>query len=187
LSESISVDPWLKDAAVRLLAPLGWHGVAMLEYKQDCRTGDLFLMEVNGRFWGSLQLAVDAGVDFPYLTFQLALGQRPDVPASYKLGVKSRWLLGDVDHLLLRLRNSDRALNLPETAPSRLRTVMEFLKFAQTELHYETFTRSDLRPFVHELSSYARDLWTSSTQRLCRTLVRTAVGCGGVARTPIPK
>ena len=82
----------------------------MLEYKQDHRSGVPFLMEVNGRFWGSLQLAVDAGVDFPYLCCQLALGQAPDVPASYTVGVRSRWLLGDLDHLLLRVFHSDRDL-----------------------------------------------------------------------------
>jgi hypothetical protein len=49
--------------------------VPMLEFKQDSRTGRPFLMEVNGRFWGSLQLALDAGVDFPYFVFQLAIGQ----------------------------------------------------------------------------------------------------------------
>ena len=81
LSESIAVDPDLRDAAIRLLGPLGWHGVAMLEYKRDARSGQRFLMEVNGRFWGSLQLAVDAGVDFPYLTYQLAWDRRLLSPA----------------------------------------------------------------------------------------------------------
>ena len=37
----------------------------MVEFKLDARDGVAKLMEINGRFWGSLQLAVDAGVDFP--------------------------------------------------------------------------------------------------------------------------
>ena len=50
----------------------------MMEYKQDRRTGTPLLMEVNGRFWGSLQLAIDAGVDFPYLcAASWPLGRRP--------------------------------------------------------------------------------------------------------------
>jgi predicted ATP-grasp superfamily ATP-dependent carboligase len=156
LCESVAVDPMLLAQASRLLEPLGWHGVAMLEYKQDQPSGRSFLMEVNGRFWGSLQLAVDAGVDFPYLSCQMALGQQPDVPASYKVGVRSRWLLGDLDHLFLRLCRSDR--DLPGGAPSRLRTLANFLKPAARGLHHEIFRRNDVRPALHELRQYAKAL-----------------------------
>ena len=45
---------------------LKWHGVAMVEFKRDARDGVSKLLEINGRFWGSLQLSVDAGVDFPH-------------------------------------------------------------------------------------------------------------------------
>src|SRR4029077_21269913 len=119
LSESAPVEARLRDDAIRLLGPIGWHGVAMMEYKQDESTGAFFLMEVNGRFWGSLQLAIDAGVDFPFLAWQLATGQRPEVRRPYAVGVKNRWLCGDVDHLLLRLFRSERSLHLPAGAPSK--------------------------------------------------------------------
>ena len=156
LCESVAVDPVLLAQASRLLEPLGWHGVAMLEYKQDQRSGRSFLMEVNGRFWGSLQLAVDAGVDFPYLACQVALGQPLDLPGSYKVGVRSRWLLGDLDHLLLRLCRTDR--DLPGGAPSRLRTLADFLKPAVRGLHHEIFRPNDVRPALHELRQYAKAL-----------------------------
>jgi predicted ATP-grasp superfamily ATP-dependent carboligase len=154
LCESAALDPQLRDQAMRLLGPLGWHGVAMLEYKQDRRTGRAFLMEVNGRFWGSLQLAVDVGVDFPYWSYQLALGQRPDVPPTYQVGVRNRWLLGDLDHLLLRLFRSDR--DVPDWAPSKLRTVVEFLKFFAPGVRDEVFHRDDPRPAVYELRDYMK-------------------------------
>src|SRR5262249_38745780 len=109
LSESAPVDRALRDDARRLLGPLQWHGVAMLEYKQDQAGGGSYLMEVNGRFWGSLQLAIDAGVDFPHLACQLATGQRPAIDRPYAIGVKNRWLAGDLDHLLLRLFRSAHA------------------------------------------------------------------------------
>jgi hypothetical protein len=115
-------------------------------------------MEVNGRFWGSLQLAIDAGLDFPFLACELALGHRREVGAAYKVGVKSRWLLGDLDHLLLRLFKSDRELNLPEFAPSRLRTLIDFLKLVQPDVHYEVVSRDDPRPFVYELRQNATAL-----------------------------
>ena len=124
----------------------------MLEYKQDRRTGTPVLMEVNGRFWGSLQLAVDAGVDFPFLSCQLALGRRPDVPAAYEVGARSRWLLGDLDHLLIRLFRSDR--DLPDTVPSKRQTLINFLKGAAPGLRHEVFRRDDPRPGFYELREY---------------------------------
>src|SRR4029077_11048979 len=131
LSESAPVEARLRDDAIRLLGPIGWHGVAMMEYKQDQNTGDFFLMEINGRFWGSLQLAIDAGVDFPFLAWQLATGRRPEVPRPYAVGVKNRWLCGDVDHLLMRLFRSARSLQLPAGASSKWRAIADFLKFAE--------------------------------------------------------
>ena len=154
LCESVAVDPELCRQAMRLLGPLGWHGVAMIEYKQDRRTGTPVLIEVNGRFWGSLQLAIDAGVDFPSLCSQLALSQRPDIPSIYKVGLRSRWLLGDLDHLLIRLLHGDR--DVPDTAPSKLQTLINFLKFAAPGVRYDVCRRDDLRPAFYELRQYVR-------------------------------
>ena len=73
LSESIAVDPEARDYSERLLSALRWHGVAMVEFKADNRDGRPKLMEINGRFWGSLQLAIDAGVDFPAILLRYSL------------------------------------------------------------------------------------------------------------------
>jgi predicted ATP-grasp superfamily ATP-dependent carboligase len=172
LSESVAVDPQLREFAVRLLGPLGWHGVAMLEFKQDARTGNVFLIEVNGRFWGSLQLAIAAGIDFPYLSWQLALGKHPDVPPAYRVGVRNRWLLGDLDHLLLRLTRRDCDLQLAESAPSKLRAVLDFLKFVQPDLHYEIVSGEDPGPFAYELHRYVRDAAACATDRVRSHIAR---------------
>jgi predicted ATP-grasp superfamily ATP-dependent carboligase len=94
----------------------------MVEYKVDERTGTPMLMEINGRFWGSLQLAVDAGVDFPRLLIECAGGKVPAAPPAYTVGTRLRWWWGDVDQLLLRLRRSSEQLGLPEGSPGRLRS-----------------------------------------------------------------
>jgi predicted ATP-grasp superfamily ATP-dependent carboligase len=65
--ESIPADPELVARSASLLESFGWQGAAMVEYKVDEDTDTPFLMEVNGRLWGSLQLAIDAGVNFPVL------------------------------------------------------------------------------------------------------------------------
>jgi predicted ATP-grasp superfamily ATP-dependent carboligase len=172
MRESIPLDRELTEHAIQMLAPLGWHGVAMMEYKQDCRTGRRFLMEVNGRFWGSLQLAIDAGIDFPYLSCQLAIGHPSDVPETYRVGVKSRWLLGDLDHLLLRMRYSDADLHLPDVAPSKARALLDFLTFVEPGVHYEVEDRDDVRPFLHEVRQYLKDLLAGAVRPLRQLGVR---------------
>jgi predicted ATP-grasp superfamily ATP-dependent carboligase len=182
LRESVYLDARLREHAVRMLGPLGWHGVAMMEYKQDRGTGNPFLMEVNGRFWGSLQLAIDAGVDFPYHLCELALGRRPETCQTYRLGVRSRWLLGDLDHLLLRLFKRDRDLRLPDAAPSRTRTLLDFLKFADQGLHYEVIDGHDPRPFLYELRQYVKALAAGAAQRAGDRVARVATAASSSIR-----
>jgi predicted ATP-grasp superfamily ATP-dependent carboligase len=170
--ESIALDPELLDQVMRLLGPIAWHGVAMMEFKQDRRTGRSYLMEVNGRFWGSLHLAVLAGVDFPYLSYQLALGQPFDSPRAYTVGVKSRWLLGDLDHLILRLFHTNGDQHLPHGTPSRARAVVDFLKMGGSGLHYDVISRDDPQPFIHEAHQYAKHL-SASAAHLGRRLMAT--------------
>jgi predicted ATP-grasp superfamily ATP-dependent carboligase len=154
-SESVPLDPQLVDRGLRLLRDLGWQGVAMLEFKTDSRTGRPYLMEINGRLWGSLQLAVDAGVDFPALLVSCALGERPARP-SYRVGVRNRWWWGDVDHVLARLRSNPAELGLPPGAPSRWRVVRDFLRVWRPGDRNEVFRASDPWPFVRETVDWLR-------------------------------
>jgi predicted ATP-grasp superfamily ATP-dependent carboligase len=182
LRESTPVDPCLREYAIRVFSGLGWHGVAMMEFKQDAQTGALYLMEVNGRFWGSLQLAIDAGLDFPWLVSQLALGRSTQSGAPYRVGVKSRWLLGDLDHLYLRLFKSNHELQLPSSSPSRLRAVVDFLKFRQPGMRYEIARFDDFRPFLHELRLAGRDVVPVSRRIRRRPGGRAAVEvCDSIA------
>ena len=46
---------------------MGWEGVAMVEYRYDSQNDKAVLMEINGRFWGSLPLACYANANFAWL------------------------------------------------------------------------------------------------------------------------
>ena len=155
--ESVAFDEEMVRKSLRLLQEIGWQGPAMVEFKVDNRDGLLKLMEVNGRFWGSLQLAIDAGMNFPLLLFRLATGE--DVPAQfdYKVGVRSRWLLGDLDHLLIRLTHRG-GNGLGNDGVSRLRACRDFLKFYQRNTHYEVFRWEDRGPGWQECKTYIHDL-----------------------------
>jgi predicted ATP-grasp superfamily ATP-dependent carboligase len=146
LSESVPLDPLARDAAVRLLDEIGWQGVAMVEFKRDLRDGIPKLMEINGRFWGSLQLAVDAGMDFPTLLIR-AMSAEPLAAESYRIGIRSRWLWGDIDALLLVLIGRAQAMGAPQ---SRARALADFLELGGKDLYYENPRWDDLGPWWQE-------------------------------------
>jgi protein-tyrosine-phosphatase len=63
MCESSNVDRVL-NAGERLLEAIDYEGVAMVEFRQEPGGVPVFL-EINGRLWGSLGLALRAGADFP--------------------------------------------------------------------------------------------------------------------------
>ena len=154
--ESIAADPDLVRQSRALLDRFGWCGVAMIEYKLDARTGTPYLMEVNGRFWGSLQLAMDAGVDFPAMLLAAAGGEPVSPVLTYTIGVRSRWWWGDVDHLVARLRRSRVALALPPDAPGRWGALRDFLTPHPRVDREEILRRDDPRPFLRETRQWFR-------------------------------
>ena len=95
MSVSESVDPDLADQALALLRKIQWQGVAMVEFKCDRSKRQATLMEVNGRYWGSLPLAIGAGLEFPFYEWQIAHGEQPEVPWGYRAGLHVRWVAGD--------------------------------------------------------------------------------------------
>ena len=155
LRESIEPDPDLVSRASALLEGLGWGGLAMVECKVD-REGRPWLMEVNARFWGSLQLAVDAGVDFPVRLARLLQGIDPGPQPRYRTGVLSRWWWGDVDHLLARFRMREGEAWLPPGTPGRWRTLVQVLRPIQSCRREEILRLDDPMPFVAETLSWLR-------------------------------
>lgn len=156
--ESVRPAPDLVRRSEALLARLDWEGVAMVEYKVDAKTGEPFLMEINGRFWGSLQLAVDAGADFPRWLVQLAEGTPWEQQPDYRLGVRSRWWWGDVDQMLTRLRRSPAELALPPDDPGLWRSLLAFLTLWRPGDRNEVFRWDDPAPCWRETRAWLRGL-----------------------------
>jgi predicted ATP-grasp superfamily ATP-dependent carboligase len=154
--ESIPADPSLVERSRALLEHFGWRGVAMVEYKFDEASGAPYLMEVNGRFWGSLQLAVDAGVDFPTLLLRAAAGRNPTPVLQYRTGVRSRWWWGDVDHLLARLRQRSDRFESPADGGGKLRALRDFLVVWRPGDRNEILRLDDPRPFLRETIDWLR-------------------------------
>lgn len=157
--EAVRLRDDVRDYAERVLQAFEWTGVAMVEFKEDLSTGTPYLMEINGRFWGSLQLAVDAGVDFPALLVDLCL-ERPVEPVkTIRTGIRSRWLWGDVDHLLwMFLRGREARLNDP-TLPTPLGALGRFLIPWRPGERYEVLRLSDPGPFLRESAQWLGQLF----------------------------
>jgi predicted ATP-grasp superfamily ATP-dependent carboligase len=149
--ESVEIDAGLRDRSRALLDRFGWRGVAMVEYKRDSATGQPYLMEVNGRFWGSLQLAIDSGVDFPRILVACALGEKTQAMPAYRVGIRSRWWWGHIDHLVARVRRSAGADPLPSNTRSARRTLGDLLLGPlRRDDHEEVLRWTDPRPFLNE-------------------------------------
>ncbi len=144
LRESAHPDARVREAALAILAALKWHGVAMVEFRQRADGTPVF-MEVNGRFWNSLPLAVYAGVDFPAWLAELA--ERGDVApaANYQAGVRCRWMLGDFRHLIEVWRGAPAGY--PGKFPGRLSTLLRFLTPVPGTFH-DNFTLRDPLPEI---------------------------------------
>jgi predicted ATP-grasp superfamily ATP-dependent carboligase len=140
--ESVPLAPAIRDASRRLLAALDWHGVAMVEFRLRGDGTPVFL-EVNGRFWNSLALAIAAGADFPRHLVELGISGRIDAPPAYRPGVRCRWWLGDVRHLLDVLRGAPRGY--PGRFPGRLATLAAVLTPSPGTVH-DNFRWSDPLP-----------------------------------------
>ena len=109
--------PEMEKIATKILEHVDWHGVAMVEFKLDERTNKPVLIEINPRFWGSINQAIASGVDFPYLLYKMAIDGDVQPVLNYKVGVRTRFLMDDFLALFSQLKRSG----------GRVRTIKDFL------------------------------------------------------------
>ncbi len=163
MAEAEAVDPKLGELAVSLLRQIEWQGVALVEYRYDPSDGRFALMEINGRYWGSLFLPYLAGVDFPYYEWQLAHGERPQVPDTYKVGLQARWLVGDIARLHGILDGSHRSEIDP---PAPWKETFRFIWNFNPRTRGAIWSMADPMPAIAELRASLTSLFKSDARRL---------------------
>jgi predicted ATP-grasp superfamily ATP-dependent carboligase len=148
--ESVALDPKLYAYSVRLLGALKWTGLAMVEFKVGEQTE---LMEVNGRVWGSLPLAVVSGMDFPTLLARLYLrGEasiEPQLAGAYKHGVRCRDLQRDLLWIASVIAQKQRYGFSP--LPSRWRAISALLGIFNPRRKHDMLTWDDPAPGLLEI------------------------------------
>ncbi len=147
----------LERYAEKLVEALSWSGPLMVEFKVDSDTREPKLMEINGRFWGSLPLSVIAGVDIPFLYYQYALEEvvPPQMVIVYA-GAISNHFLGDVMHLVRVLFRVD-----PMRAyvyPTRMQAVRDFCMLP-LGTKPDVFSVYDIKPSIMEVIDALQKLW----------------------------
>lgn len=150
LRESIVVPEEVLDASVRLAKTIGLEGPCEVEFRRDA-DGKPLLMEINARLAGTLENAIQSGVDFPLMTWRWASGQSVSRVESYRTGVRTRWLLGDLRWLHENLFRNGR----PDTVPRSRGLWLFASEFARTR-HYDYIDVRDPGPAIAELQSIVR-------------------------------
>ncbi|MCB9157727.1 MAG: ATP-grasp domain-containing protein [Caldilineaceae bacterium] len=156
--ESVALDPALYAHSVRLLEALKWTGLAMVEFKVGEQGPKL--MEINGRVWGSLPLAVRSGMDFPAGLVDLYLQGPPPattpVNTDYKVGVRARNLELDIVWIASVLQGKQRYPFLK--MPKRYEAVTAFFELFHPAYKFDILSRSDLMPGLAEIPKITRKL-----------------------------
>jgi predicted ATP-grasp superfamily ATP-dependent carboligase len=142
----------MMDLGLSLLKALNWIGVAMVEFKVDPRDGVPKLMELNPRFWGSLQLAIVSGVDYPYLILKMARGESVVPNLDYEVNRRCRWLLfGDILHFL--------------TNRKRFHLQPSFFHFFDPNTSYDIISAKDPLPILGSMATFFTFLYDPEMKR----------------------
>lgn len=126
--------------AFHLLKKIRWSGVAMVEFRVDARDKIPKLMEINPRLWGSLQLSISSGVDFPYLYYKMIMKEQVLKNLCFMEGMICRWLTGDMRTFL---RNKKK--------------LQFFTDFLNPHITYDDLSLQDPWPFIVSVISPVRN------------------------------
>jgi len=160
--ETMAVDPELEAAARKLIAELEFDGVGMCEFRVDPKSGRWILMEINGRFWGSLPLATAAGVDFPWLYYLQQHDIDVEPSRTYRVGVRARMFREDLRWMWRSWTKRDQRNTGDDgwriSQISRRRLSYDLFRMLSGCDYIDSFCWTDLRPFRREVSLLASKL-----------------------------
>jgi predicted ATP-grasp superfamily ATP-dependent carboligase len=135
------------EAAERLVRHLDLEGYTEVEFRRD-GLGRPVLMEINARLSASVETAIRAGVHFPVLLTDWARGHTLQKVDGYRVGVRLRWVGGE----LRWLRESWRARGHPDVPPVR-RAAAALLADTLRPSAYDLFDSRDPVPAIRMIAN----------------------------------
>ena len=135
-----------------LLSALGWEGPAMVEYRYDHSKNVYWLMEINGRFWGSLPLAWHCGAYFAWEAYRRSVLSESNLAPLPRLKLQARYMIPETRRLLRVLRGSNGIAD-PFFRCTPWRDLARYvLGFFEPSMRYYVFSWRDPGPFFTDLS-----------------------------------
>jgi predicted ATP-grasp superfamily ATP-dependent carboligase len=151
LRQSIAVPPDIGGHAESLVREINLEGYSEVEFRRDA-AGVPYLMEINPRLSASVEVAVRAGVDFPYLVYQWASGEPIDRVAEYRIGGWIRDLGGDITTTIAAIRQRGRP-----GVTSPVQTLLQFGLSFLKPMAYDYLSWRDPLPAVKATTTFARN------------------------------
>lgn len=140
LRQSIALPTDTGNQAERLIREINLEGYSEVEFRRDAN-GKPYLMEINPRLSASVDIAVRAGVDFPYLLYQWANGEQIDEVSNYRVGLWMRYLRGDFMTLMETIKKRGK-----QGVPSPVSAVGIFFLTFLMPMRYDYVDWQDIRP-----------------------------------------
>lgn len=154
-------------------------GVAMFEFRWDPVADEHVLLEVNPRFWGSLPLAIAAGLDFPAMLVAQRAGAPNPAPTGYRSGCVKIDLRGDYERIVAEVEAAPRLLGRLRAAASAL---AQLPTLGRKSL-FDSWAEDDPAPFLEERRMIVARLGAAASKRLPRpALIRLLAMRRGLRR-----
>jgi predicted ATP-grasp superfamily ATP-dependent carboligase len=150
LRQSIAVPPDTGEQAERLVREIELEGYCQVEFRRNS-LGKPYLMEINPRLNAGIEVAVRAGVDFPYLLYQWATDQPIRHVKSYRVGGRMRLLDGDISTTAAALHQRGRP-----GVPSPARAIFDFCASFFIPTGYDYFDWRDPLPAWMATAGFVR-------------------------------
>jgi len=93
---TLEADEALLEQITGMLGRIGWWGLANLQFLEPEGGGAPHLIDLNGRYYGSLALAIAAGADLPAIWAACAIGDPPVHRVTARAGVRFHALESDL-------------------------------------------------------------------------------------------
>ena len=136
-----------------LLASIGWEGPAMVEYRHDPDTGRNWLMEINGRFWGSMPLASHSGAEFAWESYRRAILGQSDTDQTQIKPRRARYMIPETKRLI-QLLFKRQAIADPLFKPTPLADLGHYISgFFDPKMRYYLFRWNDPGPFFLDIKT----------------------------------
>jgi predicted ATP-grasp superfamily ATP-dependent carboligase len=152
---SEAANPELRHAVEQICTKLNHTGVCMFEFRVNQETGEWILLEVNARFWGSMQLPLSLGLDYPKLLFDLLVDGKSGPEMPYVIGFRSRNILLDANNLLQQFRRNG-FVGFGNWCRDFLDFLTQPLRWVMGREKADSFSLTDMAPSFREILAALR-------------------------------